>query len=295
MAQGTNGVRALPPARRDDHFVFDLKNGARVWLSEAVKRNEVSAKAAQEAIRNIDGAKAVDTSEDQLKLWLGPVKDSFGFVKIGQKLMSDFNRWWRVKVEFKPGPKGDLIHIKGWPNGRKILPGTRYRVDNAKVMELQIGKPGIKVAAKESARFGLILVVGIDFAQFARDHNLAHFLASLTIDVPGVALASAIGGFLGAAATGWPIIGTFALGPAAVAFWAGVLVGVALWELDRKYHINERLTAAYQRALDGIQRRLEKAEAGAEQSIGKVVFGGILEDMQRSVDHAMQRATGSPF
>ncbi len=291
MAQGASGARALPPVRRDDHFLFDLKNAARVWLSEAVKRNEVSAKAAQEAIRNMDGAKAADVGEDQLKLWLGPVKDSFGMVKIAQKLMSDFNRWWRVKVEFKAGPKGDLIHIKGWPNGRKILPGTRYRVDNAKIMELQIGKPGLKAAAKESAHFGLILVVGLDLVQFARDHNLAHLLASLTIDIPSVALASAIGGLAGTVTAGWPVVAAFALGPALIAVGIGVVVGLTLYALDQHFHLNERLTAAYQRGLDSLEQRWE----AGEQSLGNILFSGIYEDMQRSVNQAIQRLSGSAY
>lgn len=94
MAQGTGAsrARALPPATRDDHFVFDMKNGLRVWLSEAVKRGEVSAQHAQDAIRRIDAGKVADETEDKLKLALGPIKDSFGMVKIGQKLATDFHR-----------------------------------------------------------------------------------------------------------------------------------------------------------------------------------------------------------
>lgn len=291
MAQGT-GVsrgRALPPARRDDHFVFDMKNGLRVWLGEALKRGEVTAKDAQDAIRRIDAGKATDEAEDKLKLALGPIKDSFGMVKLGKKLVTDFNRWWNVTVEFKPGPKGDLVHIKGWPNGRKLLSGTRYRVDNVKIMEMQIGKPGIQTAAKDSARFGLILVVAVDFIQFARDHNLAHLLASLTIDLPSVALASFVGGLVGSAVVGSTLpgialIGAVALGPALVAFAVGVGIGVGLWWLDRQFHLNERLTKAYEDGLSRLQHWWDQVGRDAHREWLAFTNSGMVHDLRNNIN-----------
>ena len=293
MVQGTAG-RALPPARHDEHFVFDMKNGLRVWLGEAVRRGEVSAKDAQDAVRRIDTEKATDEAEDKLKLALGPVKDSFGMYKIGQKLVSDFNKWWGVRVEYKPGVKGDLVHIKGWPNGRKILSGTRYRVDNVKMMEMQIGKPGIQAAAKESARFGLILVVAVDLFQFTRDHNLAHLLGSLTLDIPSVALASAIGAIAGSAVVGSTLpvlatIGAFALGPALVAFGVGVLVGVAIWKLDQYFHINEKLTAMYESALNKLQRWWKELGAEAERKWTEFVNSGLVHHFRQTMDEIGNR------
>lgn len=128
-------------------------------------------------------------------------------------------------------------------------------MDNAKIVDMQIGKPGIQAAARDSARFGLILVIAIDFIQFARDHNLAHFLASLTIDIPSVALASFVGGLVGSAVVGSTLpgitlIGAMALGPALVAFAVGVVIGVGFWWLDRRFHLNERLTKAYKALFD---------------------------------------------
>ena len=63
MVQGINPARtaAPPPVQGDDAYVFDYKNGLRVWMSEAVKRGEVTAADAEASLRNIDPAKAVDT------------------------------------------------------------------------------------------------------------------------------------------------------------------------------------------------------------------------------------------
>lgn len=48
-----------------------------------------------------------------------------------------------------------LVTFKVWPRGRKLITGTRYRVDHLKMIELQIGKPGLRAAAKDSAKSGL--------------------------------------------------------------------------------------------------------------------------------------------
>ena len=105
MAQGAGGAQASPAAKADDSFVFDLKNGLRVWLSEAVKRGEVKAGDAEASIRSIDAAKPIDVTEDYTKLLTGTVKDSFGSIGIAKKLVQDFNKWWGVRVHFKPGRK----------------------------------------------------------------------------------------------------------------------------------------------------------------------------------------------
>lgn len=53
-------------------------------------------------------------------------------------------------------------------------------------MELQIGKPGIRAAGKESARFGICLVVAVDVADYLLrgDSTLGQLLGSLTVDIP---------------------------------------------------------------------------------------------------------------
>lgn len=284
-----NGAARLPAAKRDDSFVFDLKNGLRVWLSEAVKRGEVLAKDGEDSIRNIDPAKAADIAEDYLKLLTGTAKDSFGSVGIAKKLIGDFHKWWGVRVYFKPGAEGDLVIIKGWPNGRQLLSANRYRVDNIKIMELQIGKPGIQAAAKESAKFGIYIVVAIDMVQFIRDRNLAHLLGSLTVDIPAVLLASAIGAAVGTLAVGTLVIGTIALGPALVAFGVGTAVGIGLFALDKHFAITEKVTAAYERALDKLERWWRELGAEANSRWEAFVRSGVVQNMEKTFNSFNQR------
>ena len=281
MVQGLSPTHAPPPIKSDDAYVFDIKNGLRVWLSEAVKRGEATAAHAETSIRNIDLSRAADRAEDYVKLLTGTVKDSFGSIGIAQKLTRDFGKWWNVRVYFKPGARGDLVIVRGWPNGRQLLSGTRYRVDNPKIMELQIGKPGIKAAAKESARFGVYLVVAVDLIQFARDRDLANLLGSLTVDVPSVLLASAIGAAVGTLAAGTLVVGTIALGPALVAFGVGVAVGGFLFWADKHFEITKKVTAAYQRGLDKLQNWWKDLGPEASHQWNTFVNSGVVQDVEK--------------
>ena len=284
MVQGTGGSRALPAARKTDTFVFDLQNALRIWLSEKVTQCEIKAQEAQDAIRRMDADKvadkAIEISEDQIKLWLGPIKDGRELRSIGQKLVDDFGRWWKVPVEFKKGASGDVIIIKGWPAGRKTLSGTRYRVSNPKVIEMQIGRPGIMASAKESAKFGVYLVMAVDVIQFARDRNFAHLLGSLTVDIPSVLLASAIGTAVGALAAGTVVVGTIALGPALLAFGVGVAVGAGLFWLDKHFELTDRVTAAYERGLTKLEKWWRELGSEAHKRWNEFINSGAVQDLE---------------
>ncbi|MBE7218987.1 MAG: hypothetical protein INR64_10995 [Caulobacteraceae bacterium] len=273
----------------EDSWVFDVKNGLRVWMSEAVKRSEVRAADAEASLRNIDPAKAVDTAEDYTKLLTGSVKDAFGSIGIAKKLARDFGRWWGVRVYFRPGAKGDLVIIRGWPMGRQLLSGTRYRVDNPKIMELQIGKPGIEAAAKESARFGVYLVVAVDLIQFTRDHDLANLLGSLTVDIPSVLLASAIGAAVGTFFAGTVVVGAVALGPALIAFGVGVVVGGGLFLADKHFEITKKVTAAYRSALAKLEAWWRDLGAGAYRQWNAFVNSGVLQDVEKGFNSYARR------
>ena len=146
-------------------------------------------------------------------------------------------------------------------------------------------------AAKESAKFGLVLVVAVDLIEFARDRNFAHLLGSLTVDVPAVALASAIGAAAGALAPGVTVISTIALGPALIAFGAGVLAGYALYQLDKHFGLTEKVTAAYARGLDKLAQWWREAGVEASQKWTDFINSNAVQDFQRSFE-SMGEALG---
>ena len=250
--------RTVVTSRRES-YVFDLRNGLKIWLGEAVRRGEVSARDANDTVQRINMHKAVDTSFDLTKLLTGTVKDAFEMKGIGQKLVKDFGCWWRVEVYFKQGAKGDLVIFKGWPAARTTISGTRYALDNIKMLEMQVGRPGIRAAAKASAKFGVVLCVAVDLVQFVRDHNLAHFLAALTIDIPSVLISAAVGTVMSEVIAGAVLaVGTVAMGPALVAFGFAALAGAGLLWADKHYHLTEKVQEFYERRLHSLEQWWER-------------------------------------
>lgn len=265
---------------RRESFVFDVRNALRLWLSEAVKRGEVSARDANDSIHRIDLHKAADFAADCTKLLTGVVKDAFEMKNIGQKLVKDFGRWWRVDVYFKPGAKGDLVIFKGWPAGRTVVSATRYTVDNVKMLEMQVGKPGVRAAAKASAKFGVYLVVAVDFAQFVRDHDFVHFLAALTVDIPAVMIASCIGSAVGSYLAGSAmIVGTVAMGPALIAFGVAALVGFGLFALDKRFHLTDKVQEFYEARLHSLEQWWDRMGTKAESHWYDFVNSHFVHDM----------------
>lgn len=98
--------------------------------------------------------------------------------------------------------------------------------------------------------------MAVDVADYLfRDKaTLGSLLGALTVDIPGVVLASAIGAAAGSAFAGTAmgaalVIGSFALGSVLVAFAVGVLAGVALTAIDNRFGLSEKLGRAYDAGL----------------------------------------------
>lgn len=290
-------------ARRSDRvMIVDKKNMLRMWLEEKIVRREMTPAEADQMLAE---------SENEGKLWTGPFKDMLGSGKILYKLAKDYGSWTGARVYFTKGKTGDLVIFKGWPAGRKLLSGTRYRVDNPKIIELQIGKPGIDAAARESARFGVYLVVAVDVADYLlRDNStMGRLLGSLTVDIPAAIVASAIGAaagsfIAGTSMAGLAVIGSFACGPLLVAFVVGAAVGYGLSKLDEHFRLSDKLSAAYDRALAKLNQVRQELGAEAEQRFRQLANSQMVHDLSRDArDLAARlaregdwvRATVSPF
>ena len=267
--------------------VVDEKNLLKMWLEEKIARRELTPAQADQMLAD---------EEAQTKLWSGPTKDMLGSGKLIYKLAKDFATWKGVRVTFTKGKNGDLVIFKGWPLGRKVIPGTRYRVDNPKIVELQIGKPGINAAAKESARFGIYLVVAVDVANyFLRDNStIGQLLGSLTVDIPSVILASAIGAAAGSfvagtSMAGLAVIGSFACGPLVVALIVGAAVGFGLFKLDEQFQLTEKLSAAYDSGIAKLDQVRLELGADAQQRFRQLANSQMVHDLSRETHYLASR------
>ena len=277
----TPAPSASPPAAPVQKvMIVDEKNMLRIWLEEKVARHELTP---------LEADKMLSEQEVQGKLWTSPVKDSLGSARVFYKMARDFASWKGAQVYFSKSSAGnDLVTFKGWPAGRKIITGTRYRLDNPKIIELQIGKPGIRAAAKDSARFGVYLVVAVDVADYILRDNatLGQLLGSLTVDIPSVVLASAVGAAAGSFVAGTSVaglaaIGSLACGPFLVAFAVGVVVGYALYKLDEHFHLTDKLSALYDQGLAKLAQVWRDLGADADARFNQLAHSQMVHDLQQ--------------
>ena len=231
--------------------VMDEYAVVHAWLNEKVASGDMKPADAQERMKDY---------ESNAKSWTAPLKDGFGNARLIVKIARDM-KTWRGRVYFRMYKGAEYVIIKGRVGLRSLVTGTRYKTTHPKMVELQIGKPGLKAAAKESMIFGALFVTAIDITDyFLRDSaTIGQLCGTLTTDLGKVAIGAAIGYAAGAAAAGL-VIGTFAIGPLVVALVVGTIVGIALDKLDEHFHVTDRLNQAFENMfakLDHLRR--EKA------------------------------------
>ena len=260
--------------------ITDTRNLLVMWLEEKLARRELTVEQADKMLHEQD---------TQGKLWIGPVKDGLGGSSVLYKLAHDFASWKGARVYFSKSKAGhDLVTFKGWPAGRKLISGTRYRLDNPKIVELQIGKTGLRAAGRESARFGIYIVVAADIVDFVANDRatLGQLLGNLTVDVPSVLIASAIGTAAASAVAtttvaGLAVIGSFAIGPLIVGFAVGVAVGYALYRIDEHFHFSEQLGRAYDKGLARLVEVWHRLGADAEQRYRQLATSTFVHDLRQ--------------
>ena len=170
------------------------------------------------------------------------------------------------------GGKPHII-LKGNPSLRTILTGTKYGINNPKVVTMGLGKAGAVHAAKAGGLLSVVLLSSyrvVDY--FLTDQaTLGQLVGSLATDVVKVGIAT--GASIAAASAVAGVGLTLAIGPIVAVVVVGLLMSLALTALDERYGITDRVVAA----LDEINN---SAVAYAQQT-------------RRQLTHAANKATAS--
>lgn len=156
-----------------------------------------------------------------------------------RKVIRDLGFTGRAYTKLVNGKK--YIIFKGRPGLRKIFTGTRYLSNNAKVVDMIIGKQGVIKSAIQGARLTIFLTVPLIVLQHVlKDRFLMEeLLADLGVSLIKVGISSIVGAVF---AVGAGAVTTIVSLPIAVAIVVGVATSYALDKLDAKYGITDRLT-----------------------------------------------------
>ena len=205
-----------------------------------------------------------------------------------KKLLADFGLKGKYYIKTYKGK--EYIIFKGYAGLREKITGTRYLLNNTKVVNMAIGKAGVIKSGVRGGVVTIVLVWAVDIIDyFLRDEaTLSELGVKMFVDLTKTVISTAIGTVAAMLAAGAsaPIIV-----PLGVAIAVGVAVSLGLDYLDKKFELSKKLqawvdeqvaeanrtledlrarvNAAGQRALDAIEtlRRLGRAVEDAAEAV----------------------------
>ncbi len=136
------------------------------------------------------------------------------------------------------GGKPHII-LKGRPGLRAILTGTKYGIQNPKVISMGLGKAGAVSAAKTGGVVTIVLLTTFRVVDYllTDQATLNQLIGTLATDVVKVGIS------VGASIAAATIVGGFAIaiGPLVAAVFFGVLVSAGLEYIDQKYGLTDQV------------------------------------------------------
>lgn len=207
------------------------------------------------------------------------------------------------------------IILKGRPGFRKIFTAARYRLDNAKVIEMGLGKLGAIDDAEGGGILTIILLTVYRVADYFLTDNatLSQLFGSLSTDIVkvGIATGASIVAATGFSAAGVAMAGSssamlaaaggaiVALGPLVAVILVGTVTAIVLNKIDEHYHITDHVIAALdelsEKGVRGIivdkKRELIHAANQIANNIAETVIDYVVVGAERVCIHFLRNLT----
>jgi len=138
------------------------------------------------------------------------------------------------------------IKITGYPSVRQILNGTRYSVTHPKILELGIGKAGLKAGILSGARFCIYFSAAQRVTEFifSSQYEVATFIGNITMDVAKAIVTVYLTQLALAMTTGLAAASSIVI-PISVNICIiialGIVITIGLIYFDKKYKLSESL------------------------------------------------------
>lgn len=200
------------------------------------------------------------------------------------KLFSDLG-FAGVKAHIKYYQGKPYVIFKGHSGLRKIFTGTRYGLQNAKVIQMGIGKQGAINAVKSGGILTIVLVSAFRVADYilSDQMTLNQLVGTLATDVVKIGIAT---GAALVAAAGAAAVFTVAIGPIVAAIGVGLLVSYGLNKLDDRVELTEKVIAALDELESEATAAMERLERNATRAAGQLAGHAIdyvLDSARRMV------------
>ncbi|HHA2010332.1 TPA: hypothetical protein ACOEGO_002720 [Enterobacter mori] len=273
ILRGNNWQRNL----RFEHEINQLKN---TLVNNAHHIMLLTPDEAQDVIDDLLGSQPVSFSTT----YSGNIKETISAAKNLSKLFS-YQQAGKIVFTLKGfgikatqyAYQGKLyVKITGYPSLRRILSGTRYRINHPKVLEVGIGSAGYRNGIMSGARFCIWFSACWRLVEliFKSDHDVAAFLGNVTMDVAKVIVSVFASRLAGGGIS--LAISPF-LASAAVPVWGqiicvvalGVFIAYSLNVLDEQYDLSNKLIDCLRM---GLKEQLKISEWNARHTLYEGVF-----------------------
>ncbi|WP_391591473.1 PAAR domain-containing protein [Yersinia rohdei] len=156
----------------------------------------------------------------------------------------------------------ELIKLTGYAGIRKVLTAPVFALKNPKVVDLGIGKYGLKNSIVSGARLTFYVAAAYRTLDFILNDatSLAEFIGSLATDVVKIGVASAVSWGVGTIALG--VVSTVAV-PLVVVVVAGLVSAIGLNYLDDKFGSTDQVV----KCIEGAQQEFVEKAREAEQGL----------------------------
>lgn len=166
-------------------------------------------------------------------------------------LLSDIGGWGtKVRISTKNGI--EYLILTGYPGLRNRLKGTRYKIGNAKLVDMGIGKYGIRGSTVKGFKLSCWVAVGIEVAEwlYSDERIWTDLFGAVGVELVKAGIATAVGYAAGVVAG---LLITSAAAPLAFGAVFVFAVGIGLNVLDNHFGIKNSVKAGLRYATDHIE------------------------------------------
>ncbi len=183
----------------------------------------------------------------------------------------------------------ELVKISGYAGVRQILNAPVFSTKNPKIIEVGIGKYGLKNSIKQGAIIGFIYVSVVDTIDFILNDetSLARFIGGLATDFVKVGLSSAV-----VMVVGTIFVSSFIVLNLAVVVFVGFISAAYLNRLDNMFGITDKLVDTISIYIESAQQEFaEKARKLSNDvlDLGAMYIAGALAEGKEVVTSEVKK------
>lgn len=226
-----------------------------------------------------------DPAGNVIKLYATNIYDVMSLAKVIYKL-GEIGITATIYVNHKGT---ELVKISGYAGVRKTLNAPVFSTKNPKIIEVGIGKYGLKNAIKQGAIIGFFYVSVVDTIDFILNDetSLARFIGGLATDLVKVGLSSAV-----VMAVGTIFVSSFIVLNLAVVVFVGFVSAAYLNRLDNMFGITDKIVETISIHIESAQQ--EFAEKSRELTndildLGAMYVAGALAEGKEVVTSEVKK------